>query len=157
MGWGGGCPCNRPSRAPHFLDSRLTDGGEVVSPSHRSPFSPKKISRYSFLSEASRDLPACRVNAPKLILVQSDESDGCATPFRRGIQLPSSQFRSTRHFGIRIYATLMISNMIFVSSSLISFVHVGDIVCISCCANVLFCANARGIKKGRLVLTFRLK
>jgi hypothetical protein len=29
------------SRFPHFLDNRLTDGGEVVSPTHRPPFTPK--------------------------------------------------------------------------------------------------------------------
>jgi hypothetical protein len=28
---------------PHFLDNRLTDGGEVVSPIHRPPFNPRKI------------------------------------------------------------------------------------------------------------------
>jgi hypothetical protein len=26
-----------------FLDNRLTDGGEVVSPTRRPPFTPKKI------------------------------------------------------------------------------------------------------------------
>jgi hypothetical protein len=31
------------SRLPHFLDNRLTDGGEVVSPMHRPPFTPRKI------------------------------------------------------------------------------------------------------------------
>jgi hypothetical protein len=36
------------SRLPHFLDSRLTDGGEVVSLTLRPPFNP----RYSFLLEA---------------------------------------------------------------------------------------------------------
>jgi hypothetical protein len=28
------------SRLPHFLDNRLTDGGEVVSPTRRPPFTP---------------------------------------------------------------------------------------------------------------------
>jgi hypothetical protein len=28
------------SRLPHFLDSRLTDGGEVVSPTRRQPLTP---------------------------------------------------------------------------------------------------------------------
>jgi hypothetical protein len=31
------------SRLPHFLDSRLTDGGEVVSLMRRPPFTPRKI------------------------------------------------------------------------------------------------------------------
>jgi hypothetical protein len=31
------------SRLPHFLDSRLTDGGEVVSLTRRLPFTPRKI------------------------------------------------------------------------------------------------------------------
>jgi hypothetical protein len=31
------------SRLPHFLDSRLTDGDEVVSPTRRPPFTPRKI------------------------------------------------------------------------------------------------------------------
>jgi hypothetical protein len=29
---------------PHFLDNRLADGGKVVSPTRRPPFTPKKIS-----------------------------------------------------------------------------------------------------------------
>jgi hypothetical protein len=31
------------SRLPHFLDSRLTDGGEVISPKRRPPFTSRKI------------------------------------------------------------------------------------------------------------------
>jgi hypothetical protein len=31
------------SRLPHFLDNRLTDGGEVVSHRRRLPFTPRKI------------------------------------------------------------------------------------------------------------------
>jgi hypothetical protein len=31
------------SRLPYFLDSRLTDGGEVVSLTRRPPFTPRKI------------------------------------------------------------------------------------------------------------------
>jgi hypothetical protein len=30
-------------RLPHFLDIRLTDGGKVVSPICRPPFTPRKI------------------------------------------------------------------------------------------------------------------
>jgi hypothetical protein len=40
------------SRLPHFLHNRLTDGGEVVSLTHRSPFTPQEDSWYSFLLEA---------------------------------------------------------------------------------------------------------
>jgi hypothetical protein len=31
------------SRLPQFLDNRFTDGGMVVSPKCRSPFTPRKI------------------------------------------------------------------------------------------------------------------
>jgi hypothetical protein len=31
------------SRLPHYLDNRLTDGGEVVSLTRRPPFTPRKI------------------------------------------------------------------------------------------------------------------
>jgi hypothetical protein len=31
------------SRLPSFLDSRLKDGGEVVSLTHRPPFTPREI------------------------------------------------------------------------------------------------------------------
>jgi hypothetical protein len=31
------------SRLPHFLENRLTDGGEVVSLTRRQPFTPRKI------------------------------------------------------------------------------------------------------------------
>jgi hypothetical protein len=34
--------CETP-RLPHFLDSRLTDGGEVASPTLRAPFTPRNI------------------------------------------------------------------------------------------------------------------
>jgi hypothetical protein len=40
------------SRLPHFLDNRLTDGGEVVSLTHRPPFTPGEDSWYLFLLEA---------------------------------------------------------------------------------------------------------
>jgi hypothetical protein len=46
--------CNSPcetSRLPHFLDSRLTDGGEV-SLTRRPPFSPQGDQWYSFMLEA---------------------------------------------------------------------------------------------------------
>jgi hypothetical protein len=33
-------------------NNRLTDGGEVVSPTHRPPFTPQEDSCYSFLLEA---------------------------------------------------------------------------------------------------------
>jgi hypothetical protein len=36
------------SRIPHFLDIRLTDGGEVVSFTRRLPFTPTKIPRTHF-------------------------------------------------------------------------------------------------------------
>jgi hypothetical protein len=37
------------SRFPHFLDSQLTDGGEVVSLMRWPPFTPRKISGTHFL------------------------------------------------------------------------------------------------------------
>jgi hypothetical protein len=39
------------SRLPHFLDNRVTDGGEV-SLTRRPPFNPQEDSWYSFLLEA---------------------------------------------------------------------------------------------------------
>jgi hypothetical protein len=39
----GGPRACETSRLPHFLDSRLTDGGEVVSLTRRPPFTPSKI------------------------------------------------------------------------------------------------------------------
>jgi hypothetical protein len=50
-GCGGPQDCET-SRLPHFLDSRLTDGGEVVSLTRRSSFTPQEDSWYSFLLEA---------------------------------------------------------------------------------------------------------
>jgi hypothetical protein len=37
---------------PHFLDDRLTDGSEVVSPTRRPTFIPEEDSWYSFILEA---------------------------------------------------------------------------------------------------------
>jgi hypothetical protein len=39
------------SRLPHYLNSRLTDGGKVVSLMRRPPFTPQEDSWYSFLLE----------------------------------------------------------------------------------------------------------
>jgi hypothetical protein len=39
----GGSKVFETSRLPHFLDNRLIDGGEVVSLTHRPPFTPRKI------------------------------------------------------------------------------------------------------------------
>jgi hypothetical protein len=41
-GSGGPLGCET-SRLPHFIDNRLTVGGEVVSLTPRSPFAPRKI------------------------------------------------------------------------------------------------------------------
>jgi hypothetical protein len=40
------------SRLPHFVDNRLTDGGEVVSLTCQLPFTPQEDSWCSFLLEA---------------------------------------------------------------------------------------------------------
>jgi hypothetical protein len=50
-GRGGPLGCET-SRLPHFLDNRLTDGGEVVSLMRRTPFTPQEDSWYSFRLEA---------------------------------------------------------------------------------------------------------
>jgi hypothetical protein len=39
-------------RVSHYLESRLTDGGKVVSNMRRPPFTPQEDSGYSFLLEA---------------------------------------------------------------------------------------------------------
>jgi hypothetical protein len=39
-GRGGPSGCER-SRLPHYLHKRLTDGGKVVSPTRRPPFTPR--------------------------------------------------------------------------------------------------------------------
>jgi hypothetical protein len=40
------------SRFPHFLNNRLTDGGEVVNLTRQPPFTPQADFWYSFLLEA---------------------------------------------------------------------------------------------------------
>jgi hypothetical protein len=49
-GRGGSKGCET-SRLPHFLDNRVTDGGEVVSYMRRPPFHPQEDTWYSFLLE----------------------------------------------------------------------------------------------------------
>jgi hypothetical protein len=47
-------------RLSHFLDNRLTDGGEAVSPKHRAALYPQDDFWYSFLLEAeSTPGPQC--------------------------------------------------------------------------------------------------
>jgi hypothetical protein len=48
----GGLQSCETSRLPHFLDNRLTDGGEVVSLTRRPLFITQEDSWYSFLLEA---------------------------------------------------------------------------------------------------------
>jgi hypothetical protein len=43
--------CER-SRLPHLLESRLIDGGKVVSLARQPPFNPQENSWYSFLLKA---------------------------------------------------------------------------------------------------------
>jgi hypothetical protein len=50
-GRGGSYVCET-SRLPHFLENRLTDGGDVVSFTRLPPFTPQEDFRYSFLLEA---------------------------------------------------------------------------------------------------------
>jgi hypothetical protein len=55
----GGLSSCETSRLPHFVDNRLTDGGEVISLTRRPPFTPGWFFWYSFLLEAiSRSLAA---------------------------------------------------------------------------------------------------
>jgi hypothetical protein len=42
----GGLEGSEMSRIPHCLDSRLIDGGKVVSPTHRPHFTPQKLFFY---------------------------------------------------------------------------------------------------------------
>jgi hypothetical protein len=42
------------SRPPHFLDNQRTDGGEVVSPTRRPPFTPRNIPGTHFCQRLSR-------------------------------------------------------------------------------------------------------
>jgi hypothetical protein len=46
--------CFGTSRPPHFLENRLTDGGEVVSLTRRPPFNPRKFRGTHFCLRLSR-------------------------------------------------------------------------------------------------------
>jgi hypothetical protein len=41
-------------RIPHFLENRLTDGGEVVSPTNWPSYTPQEDFWYSFLLEGEK-------------------------------------------------------------------------------------------------------
>jgi hypothetical protein len=89
------------SRLPHFLDSRLTDGREVVSLTHRSPFTPRKVHGTHFcwrisrpqghnaagsirsiekssdlIGNRTRDLPACSIVQQPTTLPRAPVSPG---------------------------------------------------------------------------------
>jgi hypothetical protein len=109
FGKGKSHPCNMPWRpiglwdveAPHFLDTRLTDGGKFVSLTGRQPLTIHEDSLHSFLLEAesisgpqcaaagriksiekssdligngTRDLPACSVMGQPTTLPRVPES-----------------------------------------------------------------------------------
>jgi hypothetical protein len=72
------------SRLPHFfsLDSRLTDGGEVVSLTRRSLFTPPpraivrmegldKLKKIHLIEAQTRDLPACSLVPQPITLPRS--------------------------------------------------------------------------------------
>jgi hypothetical protein len=52
----GGPKCCETSKFPHFLYNRLIYGGEVISVTHRPPFTSQDYSWYSFLLEAESTL-----------------------------------------------------------------------------------------------------
>jgi hypothetical protein len=63
------------STLPHFLDNRLTDGGEVVSLTSRPPFTPQEDSWYSFLLEAE-STPGAIVRLEGLSQLKSPMTSG---------------------------------------------------------------------------------
>jgi hypothetical protein len=57
-GCGGPEGCEK-SRLPHFLDNRLSDGGEIVRLTRRPPFTPRKIAGADLLDAESTPGPEC--------------------------------------------------------------------------------------------------
>jgi hypothetical protein len=55
IGRGGPQGCET-SRLPHFLDSRLTDGGDIVSLTRQPPFTPRKILSTHFVNSYLMDI-----------------------------------------------------------------------------------------------------
>jgi hypothetical protein len=70
----GGPQACEMSRIPHFVDSRLTDGGEVVSLTRRPPFTPRKIPRTHFCSSLSRNIFKSDTTLPPGVFVSSPGS-----------------------------------------------------------------------------------
>jgi hypothetical protein len=65
------------SKLPHFLENWFTDGGKVVSPTRRPPFTLQEDSWYSFLLEAeSTPGPKCgwKIKQIETVLYDSNET-----------------------------------------------------------------------------------
>jgi hypothetical protein len=73
-GCGGSQGCET-SRLTHFLDSRLTDGDEVVSPIRQLPFTPRKICGTHFSYRLSQP-KGHSVDGRNRLIVKSDDLIG---------------------------------------------------------------------------------
>jgi hypothetical protein len=57
------------SRHPHFLDNRLTDGGEVVSPTRRAPFNTRAVVRLEGLGQLKNPMTSSGIVPATFLLV----------------------------------------------------------------------------------------
>jgi hypothetical protein len=84
------------SRLLHLLDSRLTDGGEVVSITRRPPFIPRKIPGTHFCQRLSR--PQGHIAAGRIRLIEkSNDHIGTQSrdlPARSIVSQPSTLLRA---------------------------------------------------------------
>jgi hypothetical protein len=99
------------SRFPHFLDNRVTDGGQVVSLTRRPPFSPRKFLGTHFCQRMSQ--PQGHIAAGRIRSIEKFNNIGIRTLDLPGCSImpqPSTLLRTPL-----VYVPTIINKLMFIT------------------------------------------